>query len=128
MILSVTLEGSGQKNKRFVAPPNKVYAIKSVLASPHIVEAATGAILVVPQALEIPNTEVLTMDLNYMYISTIRTQGHQMVYPEPVRTKYITVGSTAGSSFVFGVVIDYELVNATRSELIWEFVRRGKRP
>ena len=48
--------------------------------------------------------------------------------PMDMKMKYISVGRFTAEAMAGSITIFYELVDASRTELIWEFLRRGKNP
>ncbi len=68
---------------------------------------------------------IYAMHLN---ISSV-DETHYFYHVKPILTKYLSMGAIKiASAMTCFLIIYYELVDASKTDLIWEFVKRGKNP
>lgn len=106
------------------APKGKMFEIYGFMASTF--GSNNARVLVLDRIIE-DDAPTLTSQ-NSMFAMDCNISGHSesTVLPKPIDARYISIGATGAVSV--WVIVYYELRNATKVELIWEFLRRGKNP
>lgn len=112
--------------ERLKAPRGKVFEVTDIMYSAD----TTGAANVLVYRRDLPdeydgvNPAPVTLGDIIAYFSEDVIQVMQYHYSEPIRTKFLTIlkNFSAGQGHI---VIIGRIVKASKSELIWEWFRRG---
>lgn len=109
------------KKKTIRAPVKKYFAISSIFFSSDT--ATSGYMIVTGEPLE---------DLDYIpdnskaicSFSCNQKLSQNAFFPDPIICKFITVGFNTSGAFNARISIHYKLVNASKANLIYDFVKR----
>lgn len=125
MILHI-LQSENNGIHRFKAPIRHMYEIHSIYGS--IFSGGSNFVSIVDYLLEdevtsIPNT----VDTIALITSNIAGTQFQFNLPVPAKTKFISVGPGNDSTvFSTHIYINYELIKASKTELLMEWFRKGR--
>ena len=131
--LTVTVDETIPTNGiTFRAPKGLMYDIKHISSVIH--EAGDNSFGVYVRAFEErlgpvlieeigPTTDLIFISDAFNVVTTVA-----MAYPEPERSKHITIVRGDNTSFLATVLINYSLTKVSTVDLIWDFLRRGKNP
>jgi len=118
----VLLNNTLQRRK---APYRTMYKIYSIYGT--IVSAANNTMKVVDYGVE---DEVVTLgDVNEGVIFEMETSvihSTNFVIPFPIISKFLTFGTRLTTAFSGRILVNYELINATRTQLLIEWFRKGR--
>lgn len=113
--------------RRKTAGSGKVYEIHGI----HIFNfgSATAQIYVSDRYIEEQHDDIISPEQSIFGVD-FGSDGFatNIVFPKPIRTKHITIGTSTNVAVKAVVYIYVEEVQASKSELIWEFIRRGRNP
>ena len=109
------------------APANKMFAVHGALFANFT--AISNSVAVMTRQVEeraIFNLE----DDNPIFAFRCEIDGEHVsiMLPKPERAKHLTILTANTNNIGCHVIIYYEIVDASKSELIWDFLRRGKNP
>ena len=119
------------QGNRYRAPHGKIYEIRVINLS--LITSADNFIGIFDSEVgyDINIDNLITTDLSGALIVLDTgglSQGGSYIFDPPIRTKFITIGLDGTTVFSAHLGIHYELVDDTTSELIWEFVKKGRNP
>ena len=113
--------------RRFTAPSGYIYQIHGV----HVASFGSAAVqfMIVDRYVEEEDALIdRSADAFFAVDFAIDGMTSNIVLPEPIESKYISMGPTVNTPVVAFIIIYYTLKKASLTELVWEFVKRGKSP
>ncbi len=126
MLISKFMQ-EGSPAARFKAPRHKMYRVHNIMFTTLV--GGNNALSIIPYLLEdginVYNPS-LSSDLLAVFDTAIAGNHHSAHLPEPEDTKFITIARTSSTTFNAFVVINYELIKASKPDLIWEWFRKGR--
>ena len=114
--------------KRYKAPKGFMYLVRKIIMT--VMTSGTGIFRVVPYWIEqdqlvvgrIPDAEEI------LAIIPSNTVGRQCIFSYPLgeKTKFLSLGRHDDAGGGVMVIIHYDLVKASKVDLIWEWFRHGR--
>lgn len=126
MIISFVI-GTGDAPKRFKAPRGFMYEIWDIHFM--VFTAGAGILTIVNYLLE---DEVTTISVRRSegilasFSSTIAGQAEDFTFTKGEKTKFITGARDGSNTMGVIAIIHYELIKASRTELLLEWFRKGR--
>ena len=113
--------------RRFKAPSGKLYKIHAIGVTNF--GASTTQLMIVDRYVE-EEHNTIPIGSNPFFAWDGGLDGHyaSITLPKPIIAKYISMGSASTANLVLIVTVYYTLEKATLTDLVYEFVSRGKNP
>jgi len=114
--------------RSFKAPRNEMFLVHGTYCM--VRTASSNVITILGKSLPADASVIIPIDSNDGIITTYTTDtvgNFEHTLRSPEKVKIISVGREGGGAFDAIVIINYEFVSATKSELLWEFLRNFRR-
>lgn len=127
MLLAISMNQSSGI-KAFKAPVNDMFLIHNTYCA--VFSAGSNEIIILGKSLPSTNNAIDVQTENDGMVSvfvadTVGNFEHNLRVPEKV--KIISIARGGSNAFGAVIIINYEFVSATKSELLWEFLRNFRR-
>ena len=123
-IICVTLDNSNTKPYIFRAIQGKVYRVTNIHAS--VIDSGNNSIHVMDRHYETLNTATAGIKNTIFSMACDDYQSLSVPY-KTIESKYLTVVRGGSNSFEAILIIEYEFIKATKTTLIWEYIRNKVR-
>jgi len=123
LLISQTKNADGAR-RSYKAPKNQMFDISHVTIGGFAV--AQGALIIVDESLEEPGAD-LGLERQYLVFYDMAIDGQLVSILIKHKCKFLTIGGRNSSTAIsYTVQVFGEFVNASRTDLIWEWFRKGR--
>lgn len=112
--------------KRLTAPRGKIYEITDIHVA--ILAANANTVVIVDRAVEEERTFLNPEDDQHVLVFPASiANAFDATFGVPIRTKYVSIGpGNVNNAIQASVVLNFNLVTASRAELIWEWFSKKR--